>query len=75
MAAIKEYAEGVCRAAAGSELPEFPEAVDPIVFEASTWNTALGSLAEPLASFLGVENFETRENVGTAAHTLQRFGL
>ena len=75
MAAIKEYAEGVCRAAAGSELPEFPEAVDPIAFEASTWNTALGPLTTPLASFLGVENFEARENVGTAAHTLQQFGL
>ena len=75
MAAIKEYAEGVCRAAAGSELPEFPETVDPIAFEASTWNTALGPLTTPLASFLGVENFETRENVGTAAHTLQQFGL
>ena len=32
-------------------------------------------LSAPLASFLGVENFETRENVGTAAQTLQQFGL
>ena len=75
MAAIKEYAEAVCRAAAGSELPEFPEAVDPIAFEASTWNNALGPLALPLASLLGVEDFETRESVGIAAQTLQRFGL
>jgi hypothetical protein len=56
-------------------LPEFPEAVDPTAFEASTWNTALGPLTEPVASFLGVDNFETRENVGIAASTLQRFGL
>ncbi len=75
MAAIKEYAEGVCRAAAGHELPEFPEAVDPIAFEASTWNTALGPLSAPLASFLGIDNFETRENVGLAAQALQQFGL
>ena len=75
MAAIKDYAEEVCRAAAGHELPEFPEAVDPIAFEASTWSNALGPLAQPLASFLGVDNFETRENVGIAASTLQRFGL
>jgi hypothetical protein len=75
MAAIKEYAEAVCRVAAGSELPEASEAIDPIAFEASTWNTALGPLALPLASLLGVENFETRESVEIAAQTLQRFGL
>ena len=75
MAAIKEYAEAVCRAAAGSELPEVSEAVDPIAFEASTWNNALGPLAMPFASLLGIENFETRKNVGIAAQTLQRFGL
>jgi len=75
MAAIKEYAEGICRAVAGRVLPEFPEEVDPIAYETNTWEQSLGSLKSPIAKSLGVPDFNRQEHIGQASSVLQSMGL
>lgn len=75
MAAITDYAESICRAAAAARLPEFVESEDPIEFEAETWRKSLGIMRKPLAKYLGVGGFECREDITKVASLLQSLGL
>lgn len=75
MAAIAQYSEDVCRAAATASLPTDVSKIDPVEFEASTWQSALGPICEPVAGLLGVPDFNSRNHIGRAARALQSLGL
>lgn len=75
MASIAQYSEAVCRAAAATNLPSDAPGIDPVGFEASTWQSALGPLCEPVAGLLGVPDFNKRSHIARAAKALQSFGL
>ena len=75
MANIAQFSEMICQAAAHTSLASDAPESDPVEFEASTWQTALGSLCEPVAGLLGVPDFNTRSHIAKAARALQSLGL
>lgn len=75
MANIAQFSEMICRPAAHASLASGAPESDPVEFEASTWQRALGPLCEPVAGLLGVPDFNSRNHIAKAARALQSFGL